>query len=120
MESLLEQYARIVGNEVVDHLRQLAEPLKGMKILHVNSTKEGGGVAEILNRLIPLKQELGIDAEWDLSRGQTVKGMKNPAIGPFPPDRVVDLLGRPVKAHLKIKHLHQPKKKLKKKIKLRN
>lgn len=70
MESLLEQYARIVGNEVIDHLRQLAYPLKGMKILHVNSTKEGGGVAEILNRLIPLKRELGIDAEWEIVTGE--------------------------------------------------
>ncbi len=70
MESLLEQYAHIVGNEVIDHLRQLANPLKGMKILHINSTKEGGGVAEILNRLIPLKRELGIDAEWDIITGE--------------------------------------------------
>jgi trehalose synthase len=70
MESLLEQYAHIVGNEVIDHLKQLAYPLKGMKILHVNSTKEGGGVAEILNRLIPLKRELGIDAEWEIITGE--------------------------------------------------
>jgi trehalose synthase len=70
MESLLEQYARVVGNEVIDHLRQLANPLKGMKILHINSTKEGGGVAEILNRLIPLKRELGIDAEWEIIQGE--------------------------------------------------
>jgi len=70
MESLLEQYAHIVGNEVIDHLRQLANPLKGVKILHVNSTKEGGGVAEILNRLIPLKRELGIDAEWEIIIGE--------------------------------------------------
>jgi trehalose synthase len=70
MESLLEQYAGIVGHEVIEHLRQLAEPLKGMKILHVNSTKEGGGVAEILNRLIPLKRELGIDAEWEIITGE--------------------------------------------------
>ncbi len=70
MESLLEQYAAIVGNEVIDHLRQLAEPLRGMKILHVNSTKEGGGVAEILNRLIPLKRELGINAEWEIVTGE--------------------------------------------------
>jgi trehalose synthase len=41
-----------------------------MKILHVNSTKEGGGVAEILNRLIPLKRELGIDAEWEIITGE--------------------------------------------------
>lgn len=70
MENLLEQYANIVGNEVIDHLRQLANPLKGMKILHINSTKEGGGVAEILNRLIPLKRELGIDAEWEIIHGE--------------------------------------------------
>jgi trehalose synthase len=70
MENLLEQYAHVVGNEVIDHLRQLAHPLKGMKILHINSTKEGGGVAEILNRLIPLKRELGIDAEWDIITGE--------------------------------------------------
>ncbi|HLN21803.1 MAG TPA: glycosyltransferase [Bacteroidales bacterium] len=70
MENLLEQYARVVGNEVIDHLRQLAYPLRGMKILHINSTKEGGGVAEILNRLIPLKRELGIDAEWEIITGE--------------------------------------------------
>jgi trehalose synthase len=69
MENLLEQYAQIVGEEVINHLRQLAHPLKGMKILHINSTKEGGGVAEILNRLIPLKRELGIEAEWDIING---------------------------------------------------
>jgi trehalose synthase len=70
MENLLEQYAHVVGTQVIDHLRQLAQPLKGMKILHVNSTKEGGGVAEILNRLIPLKKELGIDAEWEIIMGE--------------------------------------------------
>ena len=49
---------------------------------HVNSTKEGGGVAEILNRLIPLKRELGIDAEWEIVTGdkdfyQCTKKMHN-------------------------------------------
>lgn len=70
MESLLEQYSKIVGKGVIDQLRQLSAPLKGMKILHINSTKEGGGVAEILNRLIPLKRELGIDAEWEIITGE--------------------------------------------------
>ena len=70
MKSLLEQYAAIVGNEVIDQLKQLAVPLRGMKILHINSTKEGGGVAEILNRLIPLKKELGIEAEWEIIKGE--------------------------------------------------
>lgn len=70
MENLLEQYSKIIGNEAIEHLRQLAYPLRGMKILHINSTKEGGGVAEILNRLIPLKRELGIDAEWEIITGE--------------------------------------------------
>lgn len=70
MANLLESYAQIVGNEVVDHLRQLAEPLKGMNVVHVNSTREGGGVAEILSWLIPLKRELGINAEWEVITGE--------------------------------------------------
>jgi trehalose synthase len=69
MSGLLERYAQIVGNEVIDHLRQLAEPLKGMKVIHVNSTREGGGVAEILSWLIPLKNELGLDTEWEVITG---------------------------------------------------
>ena len=82
MEKLLEQYAKVVGNDVIDHLRQLSYPLKGVKILHINSTKEGGGVAEILNRLVPLKRELGIDAEWEIITGdkdfyQCTKKMHN-------------------------------------------
>ncbi len=82
MENMLDNYSAIVGSEVVDHLRQLAEPLKGMNIVHVNSTKEGGGVAEILNRLIPLKRELGINASWEVIRGdgsfyQCTKKMHN-------------------------------------------
>jgi trehalose synthase len=71
MTEMLNQYAPIVGSNVVDHLRQLAEPLKGMKVIHVNSTREGGGVAEILHRLIPLKQELGLEASWEIVAGDS-------------------------------------------------
>jgi trehalose synthase len=71
MTKMLNQYAPIVGANVIDHLRQLAEPLKGMKVVHVNSTREGGGVAEILHRLIPLKQELGLDASWEIVSGDS-------------------------------------------------
>ncbi len=68
--SLLEQYAGVVGHEVIDHLRQLAKPLQGARVLHINSTKEGGGVAEILHRLVPLKKELGIEPEWEVITGE--------------------------------------------------
>ena len=67
--TLLKQYAQIVGDNVIDQLHQLAESLKGLSIVHVNSTREGGGVAEILNRLIPLKKELGLDASWEIITG---------------------------------------------------
>ena len=60
MGDLLERYANVVGQDVVDHLRQLVAPLKGMKVVHVNSTREGGGVAEILIKMIPLMEELGL------------------------------------------------------------
>jgi trehalose synthase len=69
MCDLLNRYAAVTGEEVVDHLRQLAAPLKGMRVLHVNSTKVGGGVAEILAKLVPLKKELGIDVDWKVISG---------------------------------------------------
>jgi trehalose synthase len=70
MSGLLEAYAAVTGEAVVQHLRQLAGPLQGAKVVHLNSTRVGGGVAEILNKLIPLKLELGIDVDWDVVTGQ--------------------------------------------------
>jgi len=69
MTAILDEYAAIVGEAVIDHLRQLAAPLKGMRVVHVNSTREGGGVAEILNWLVPFKQELGLDVCWEVVTG---------------------------------------------------
>ncbi len=66
---LLDRYAEVAGDDVVDHLRQLAAPLAGARMLHINSTKEGGGVAEILRELIPLKRALGLDARWEVVTG---------------------------------------------------
>jgi trehalose synthase len=70
MTSLLESYAGITGNDVIDQLRQLARPLTKMKIVHVNSTKVGGGVAEILEKLVPLTNEIGIDTKWEVICGE--------------------------------------------------
>lgn len=69
MQPTLDAYAPIVGPQVVDELRYLAEHLKGLRIQHVNSTAVGGGVAEILNRLVPLLQELGLPTRWDVIKG---------------------------------------------------
>jgi trehalose synthase len=82
LQNLLDDYQAVTSTNVVQQLHQLAEPLKGAKVLHVNSTREGGGVAEILHKLIPLKQALGIDAEWEIITGkqlfyQCTKGFHN-------------------------------------------
>lgn len=65
-----QDYTPIVGEDVIDHLRQLSEPLRGLKVVHVNSTRVGGGVAEILNKLVPLKTDLGIDTRWEVIQGE--------------------------------------------------
>lgn len=65
----LSAYEPIVGKQVIDELRFLAERLQGRHIQHVNSTAVGGGVAEILMRLIPLLQELGLSSRWDVIKG---------------------------------------------------
>jgi trehalose synthase len=69
MTMLAQQYAPIVGDDVIRHLRLLAGQLRGASVVHVNSTRQGGGVAEILDKLIPLQRELGMDARWEVITG---------------------------------------------------
>jgi trehalose synthase len=66
----LDQYVQYVGAEVIDQLFQLAAGLTNLSIVHVNSTRQGGGVAEILERLVPLMRELGLDASWEVIEGE--------------------------------------------------
>jgi trehalose synthase len=66
---LLDRYEEVVGHQEVQRLRQLAAGLAGRRIVHVNSTRTGGGVAEILTWMIPMMQELGIDARWEVISG---------------------------------------------------
>lgn len=65
----LGDYESVAGVEAVNQLRQIGERLAGLKLLHINSTKEGGGVAEILNWMIPTMREVGVDATWDVITG---------------------------------------------------
>ncbi len=65
----LREYAGIVGAQTIEEIETLATRLAGKTVLNVNSTAVGGGVAEILNRMVPLLQELGIDASWEVIKG---------------------------------------------------
>jgi len=65
----IEEYISLVGQSVIDDLRLLSARLKGKVIQHINSTPVGGGVAEILNRMVPLLRGLGVDTKWDVIKG---------------------------------------------------
>jgi trehalose synthase len=65
----LEEYRDIVGEEVISCIYRKARTLYGMKVLQINSTYYGGGVAEILNTFIPLMNDAGVEADWRILRG---------------------------------------------------
>jgi trehalose synthase len=65
----LDDYVPLLGAQEVDDLRAIAKPLAGRTVQMVNSTAVGGGVAEILNRLIPLIEEVGLAPRWDVMTG---------------------------------------------------
>ncbi len=65
----LADYEPIVGTEEIQDLQLLAKELRGKRIVHINSTAVGGGVAEILSRMVPLFNELGVNTRWDVIKG---------------------------------------------------
>ncbi len=65
----LDDYSSVIGAGEVAELRTLAKPLTGRSVVMINSTAVGGGVAEILNRLVPLAEELGINIRWEVMTG---------------------------------------------------
>jgi len=60
----IEPYRQFIGEEGTERLRALAAELRGARILQLNATQYGGGVAEILNSLVPLERGLGLDVTW--------------------------------------------------------
>src|SRR4051812_40117223 len=78
----LNDYAAIIGQPEIDEIRYIARLLKGKTVKMVNSTAVGGGVAEILNRLIPLMNEMEVKTKWEVITGgneffEVTKGFHN-------------------------------------------
>lgn len=65
-KSILEAYDPLLGLKTINKLKEKARKFKGKTVLHVNATKFGGGVAEILQNMIPLFNELGIEGNWEV------------------------------------------------------
>jgi trehalose synthase len=78
----LDDYESIIGKPELDELRFLARHLRNKTVKMVNSTAVGGGVAEILNRLVPLMNELEVHTKWEVITGgndffEVTKGFHN-------------------------------------------
>src|SRR3954468_15045037 len=78
----LNDYATIIGQPEIDEIRYIARLLRGKSVKMVNSTAVGGGVAEILNALIPLMNELEVQTKWEVITGgndffEVTKGFHN-------------------------------------------
>ena len=65
----LQDYARLVGGEAISEIREKASGLRGRRIVHINSTNEGGGVAELLNSVVPLMNDIGVETDWKILNG---------------------------------------------------
>ena len=65
----LDKYISIIGAKKIEEIKAVAENLTGKDVCHVNSTSFGGGVAEILHRLVPLMCDVGLKAEWKVIKG---------------------------------------------------
>lgn len=56
-------YSSLLPNQLLDELTQLAQRFKNVRIVHANSTAQGGGVAEILQSLVPFMNSMGVATE---------------------------------------------------------
>jgi len=65
----LNEYAEIVGTQIIEELIGLGNEIKGLKVQQVNSARYGGGVAEMLSSIIPLERVLGLDMNWEVIAG---------------------------------------------------
>jgi trehalose synthase len=61
---LLDRYNGLVSASLLTQIYEVAQPLAGLRVLHINTTAQGGGVAEILSDMLPLVEELGIQHDW--------------------------------------------------------
>ena len=65
----LDKYQDIVGDRIIQNIRDEASSLSEKKMVHINSTYQGGGVAEILNSLVILLNDVGIETDWRILHG---------------------------------------------------
>jgi trehalose synthase len=66
----IADYRHLAGQALIEEIQDLAEPLRGKRVLHLNATAMGGGVSEILYALVPLMRDVGLDCDWQILFGR--------------------------------------------------
>lgn len=84
----LDDYRAVAGDERIDEIQALAAPLRGARVLHLNATSFGGGVAELLTTVVPLMNDVGLAADWQVLEGaddfyKVTKAMHNSLQGMY-------------------------------------
>ena len=64
----IDNYSELLGPDIIEELRELAEPLRGARVLNLNLTAFGTGVADLLSAAVPLLSDLGLDCHWQVVR----------------------------------------------------
>ena len=59
----IDSYLPLLSDQFAEELTSLAGELGHLRFVHLNSTETGGGVAEILQSMVPLMNALGIATE---------------------------------------------------------
>ncbi len=67
----IDDYRDIVGDVVIERLREMADSLRGARVLQLNATPYGGGVSEMLRSVIAIERGLGLDVDWRVIAGDT-------------------------------------------------
>ena len=65
----VDDYRRVAPPGAVDIILRLAEKVRGRRFLHVSGGRFGAGAAEILQPLVPMLADLGVDAAWEITGG---------------------------------------------------
>jgi trehalose synthase len=65
----LDDYREVAPRGAVDFLLRIGERLRGRRIVHVSGSRYAGPVVEVLNRLVPILESLGIETSWEVTIG---------------------------------------------------
>jgi trehalose synthase len=78
-QKALDDY-RVIAGDAIDEIRDLARPLRGLRVLHLSATAFGTGVAELLNGAVPLLSDIGLDCHWQFVRPTEESAAANKAL----------------------------------------